>query len=251
MANRMLRDWTGSESIDNLSEGAEVFFTRLIMKADDFGCYYGNPKILSSTLYPLRNISHDRIIKLRDECAQSGVIQVYKVEGKDYVCIRNFGQRLRAMNRKFPEPPEMEVQSEVSAPPSDDSHMTAEEKGREVETEEEVEVEEKEVADALLSLGGFAKVWNEWEQHRKEKRAPLTPSVKKKQLKFLARWPPEEAIAIIEQSLLQGWTGLFELKNKSHEHRIKPTGTLQPTTAIIEPDKSFGVEKGFSRSGSN
>lgn len=249
----MLRDWTGSESIDSLSEGAEVFFTRLIMKADDFGCYYGNPKILSSTLYPLRNISHDRILKLRDECAQAGVIQVYKVDGKEYVCIPNFGQRLRAMNRKFPEPPETPART-------DDSQMTdtcqtddgrREEKGREVETEEEVEVEEKEVADALLSLGGFAKVWNEWEQHRKEKRAPLTPSVKKKQLKFLARWPPEIAIAIIEQSLLQGWTGLFELKNKSHEHGIKPTGTLQPTTAIIQPDKSFGVEKGFSRSGSN
>src|SRR5688572_17028822 len=117
MANRMLRDWTGSEAVDMLSEGAEVFFTRLIMKADDFGCYYGNPKILGSTLYPLKNISDDRIIKLRNECAKSGVIQVYRVYGKEYICIPNFGQRLRAMNRKFPEPPETTLRT-------DDGQMT-------------------------------------------------------------------------------------------------------------------------------
>lgn len=104
MANRILRDWTASESIDRLSEGAERFFTRLIMKADDFGCFYGNPKLLLSALFPLRNYSLAKVIGWRNECWDAGVIEVYNVEGKDYVRIKEFGQRLRIMNSKFPQP---------------------------------------------------------------------------------------------------------------------------------------------------
>lgn len=177
MATRMLRDWTGSESIDSLSEGAEVFFTRLIMKADDFGCYYGNPKLLSSTLYPLKKVAQDKISKYRDECAQSGVIQVYQVDGKEYICIPNFGQRLRAMNRKFPEPPKTTVPTDDSQmsgiSQTDDGQKRREEKGREVEEE----VEEKGSADAPPFEGELLKKWFEWEKHRKEKRSPITPVI--------------------------------------------------------------------------
>lgn len=56
--------------------------------------------------------------------------------------------------------------------------------------------------------------WIEWEQHRKEKKQKLTPLSVKKQLKFLDGRSKEEIIAIIDQSIMNGWTGLFELKNK-------------------------------------
>ena len=36
----MLRDWTQSEKIDELTIESERFFTRLIMKVDDYGCFY-------------------------------------------------------------------------------------------------------------------------------------------------------------------------------------------------------------------
>lgn len=54
--------------------------------------------------------------------------------------------------------------------------------------------------------------WSEWEQHRKEKRQKLTPMSVKKQLKFLEGRPKEEIIAIIDQSIMNGYQGLFELK---------------------------------------
>ena len=63
MPNRVLRDWTNSERMDELSFEAEIFFMRLIMKADDFGGFYGNTKLLKSHLYPLKDFSHKKIEK--------------------------------------------------------------------------------------------------------------------------------------------------------------------------------------------
>ena len=104
MANRVLRDWTQSESIDKLSQGAELFFTRLIMKADDYGCYYGNPKLLNSALFPLKDYDQIAIRDWRDECVKAKIIILYEFEGKQYIKIKDFGQRLRLMKSKFPQP---------------------------------------------------------------------------------------------------------------------------------------------------
>lgn len=100
MPNRILRDWTTSENIDRLSEGAELFFVRLIMKADDHGCFHSNPKLLKAALFPLREYKLTQIDGWILECKKVGIILIY---GK-YLQIINFGQRLRTMNSKFPLP---------------------------------------------------------------------------------------------------------------------------------------------------
>lgn len=101
MPNRVLRDWTTSEAIEKLSLGAEVFFTRLIMKADDFGNYTANDKLLKAALFPLRE-AHS-IQSWMDECVKAGVVKKYSVEGKWYLTIPNFNQRLRAMKPQYPD----------------------------------------------------------------------------------------------------------------------------------------------------
>jgi hypothetical protein len=54
-------------------------------------------------------------------------------------------------------------------------------------------------------------VWNEWEQHRREKRNPLTPRAHKAQIEFLADHKTTY-VEIIRTSIRNGWTGLFPLK---------------------------------------
>ena len=61
------------------------------------------------------------------------------------------------------------------------------------------------------------KAWDEWEQYRKEKKQSLTPSTIKKQIQFLGGRGDPEIIAIINQSIINGWTGLFELKNNGQK----------------------------------
>lgn len=104
MPNRILRDWTQSENVNNISESAEVFFTRLIMKADDFGCIYGNVKLIRAGLYPLKQVSDEYIEKCIIECEKNNLIILYVIENKRYIKILNFGQRLRLMKSKYPQP---------------------------------------------------------------------------------------------------------------------------------------------------
>lgn len=99
-------------------------------------------------------------------------------------------------------------------------------------------------------VDGCLTAWEEWEKHRVEIKKKLTPSTAKKQIQFLGGRAGPEIIAIINQSITNGWTGLFELKNNTNA-RTTNQGSAQPTTTVIQPGKSFGVEKGFSRSSSN
>lgn len=104
MPNRVLRDWTTSEQVDKLSLGAEVFFTRLIMKADDYGNYTANHKLLRSALFPLRDHNQAQVDVWVDECVNAGILLRYEVDGKQYLNIPNFGQRMRQMRNTFPPP---------------------------------------------------------------------------------------------------------------------------------------------------
>ena len=105
MPNRILRDWTDSERINALSIEAERFFTRLIMKADDYGCFSANPKLLSSLLFPLiGNITEDDILKWLDECSFQDLIIRYSDSNKSYLQINDFRQRVRNMTSKYPLP---------------------------------------------------------------------------------------------------------------------------------------------------
>lgn len=104
MANRVLRDWTTSEAVDNLTSGAEVFFTRLIMKADDYGSYHSNPKLIKAALFPLKETSIREIEGWLNECIEAGLIFTYESLGRKYIRIDNFGQRLRNMRNTFPQP---------------------------------------------------------------------------------------------------------------------------------------------------
>lgn len=53
--------------------------------------------------------------------------------------------------------------------------------------------------------------WAEWETYRKEIKKKLTPTTVKKQIAFLSLHQADH-VAIITQSIQNGWTGLFELK---------------------------------------
>lgn len=153
MANRVLRDWTCSETIDQLSEFAELFFTRLIMKADDFGRFYGSPKILKSQLYPLKDYNLKQVEKWRNEVVNSGVIILYVVDGKEYLEIKDFNQRLRIMKSKFPEPLTDDGQMTVNC--LTDDGLKRRETETEVETETEDEKKSKKSKKQIPSLDEF------------------------------------------------------------------------------------------------
>lgn len=108
---------------------------------------------------------------------------------------------------------------------------------QETETEEEAKAEEEtktkqkhKTASAeplVLPFDSveFSTVWGEWLQYRHEAKKKLTVSTAKKQLAMLGARPEKIAIAMINQSIQNGWQGIFEIKqdngsgfNKSKQH---------------------------------
>jgi hypothetical protein len=106
MANRILRDWTDSEKTNAISVHAERFFTRLIMKVDDFGRFYADTRLLKANLFPLLldSIREADIIRWMAECQKAELIVVYESNGKKYLQINDFKQQLRQKNEKYPGP---------------------------------------------------------------------------------------------------------------------------------------------------
>jgi hypothetical protein len=76
----------------------------------------------------------------------------------------------------------------------------------------------------------FINTWTAWETYRIEKRQKLTDTTREKQLKMLGRFPPDVAIQILEKSMTNGWTGLFEPKNQK-PNEINQRSTGQPKFA--------------------
>lgn len=62
----------------------------------------------------------------------------------------------------------------------------------------------------LLDTPAFRTAWNEWKQHRDEKRTKLTSTAIKKALIRLEQMGRDRAIAAINYSISNGWAGIFE-----------------------------------------
>lgn len=115
---------------------------------------------------------------------------------------------------------------------------------REEKKREDKRKEENKKPFDVPFLNGSLAAWNEWEKHRIEIKKKLTPSTAKKQIQFLGGRGDPEIIAIINQSIEKGWTGLFELKNNTYVRNQEPIRTVD---AIIPTNKSFGAKEGFPK----
>jgi len=71
--------------------------------------------------------------------------------------------------------------------------------------------------------------WKEWAEYRAEIKKKMTPATVEKQIKFLERYDPETQQDIINQSIQNGWTGLFSLKSQ-HNPKAQPAGSTRGRT---------------------
>ena len=120
--NRVLRDGIlTSERVNALSWPAEVFYRRMHSVVDDFGRYYAKPELLRAACYPLQldKVGNPEIVKWIAEMRKAGLLRTYTVDGKEYLELADFRQRVRADASKFPsgdgKPPSSDRQ-----PPSSD-----------------------------------------------------------------------------------------------------------------------------------
>jgi len=87
--------------------------------------------------------------------------------------------------------------------------------------------------------------WKEWKQYRIEIRKKLTPSTEKRQIEFLEK-NKQDHIEIINQSIRNGWTGLFQPKTKNktrNEEDDRPRGWSVSKETQKEMNDSFRKPK--------
>lgn len=108
MPNRIMREGilTG-ERVDAIADdpSAEVFYRRLYSVVDDFGRFSAGPSLLRAALYPLRldKVSTADISRHLGACSAAGLVWLYEVDGKPYVELAYFNQRIRTKS-KYPAP---------------------------------------------------------------------------------------------------------------------------------------------------
>ena len=105
MPNRFIKESIcTSENIDQLTEFQEVFFYRLIVNCDDFGRFDARLKLLSSKLFPLRDVSTEKVAETLEALQDADLIVVYEVNGHPYLQMKTWDkhQQGRASKSKYP-----------------------------------------------------------------------------------------------------------------------------------------------------
>ena len=105
MPTRMLRDWTDSAKFDGITADAERLFTRLIMKADDYGRFHAEPRLVRSLCFPLFDtLRTEHIGRWLAELSHRNLVFRYENEHQKLLAIVNFRQRLKRSRAKFSPP---------------------------------------------------------------------------------------------------------------------------------------------------
>lgn len=106
MPNRILREGIlSSDRVDQLSDGAELFYRRLISVVDDYGRYYASPGTLRGACWPLRpeRVTDEAVIEWLIQCSRVGLVQLYLSGRSRFLQVVDFKQQVRAKS-KFPDP---------------------------------------------------------------------------------------------------------------------------------------------------
>ena len=107
MPNRILKESIcTSENVDQLTAFQETVFYRLIVTCDDYGRMDARPKLLSSKLFPLKDIRAAQIEDALRALTSAELVTLYTVDGKPFLQMKTWDrhQQVRAKKSKYPSP---------------------------------------------------------------------------------------------------------------------------------------------------
>ena len=109
MPNRIIKESIcTSDNIDQLTPFQENVFIRLMVNCDDFGRFDARPKILSSRLFPLKDISPEEMDEALKALISADLVTVYTVGDRPFLFMNTWErhQQKRAAKSKYPSPDE-------------------------------------------------------------------------------------------------------------------------------------------------
>lgn len=104
MPNRIVRDGLiHSDKFNNIGYLGQIIFVRLIINANDYGLHTADPGSLKKLFGTHEPTDVDLGIAM-GSLTDAGMIRLYKIDGKDYLKIENFKQRIRLKVSEIPHP---------------------------------------------------------------------------------------------------------------------------------------------------
>lgn len=85
---------------------AQVFYDWLLTVVDDYGRFDARPAILRAEVFPLLLdlVREADVQRCLDSCETAGLVRLYKHDGRPYLEVLDFRQRMRAAKSKYPAP---------------------------------------------------------------------------------------------------------------------------------------------------
>lgn len=95
-----------SDTIERVSERAEICYYRLLVTVDDFGRFDARPAMIKAECFPIRDaISPADCTRMLLELEAAQLLDLYTVSGKPYLQLRKWDNKPRSSESKFPPNP--------------------------------------------------------------------------------------------------------------------------------------------------
>lgn len=152
MPNRILKESIcTSDNLDMLTAFQETVFYRLIVNCDDYGRLDARPKILTSKLFPLKEIRVNQIEDALRALASAELVMLYEVDGKPFLQMKKWDkhQTIRNKKSKYPDPTAIESNCEQTQADSSNCYCNPIQSNPESNPESESESVQRTQARAL------------------------------------------------------------------------------------------------------
>lgn len=197
------------EGMCQCSEFTRLLAIALLNWADDEGYFMAHPMILKGNLFPFLDDSKMIPRSLKDLSRIGWIELAEDSQIRPIGRVLNFLKHQRVDKGKRSQIKDLwPIQDESNIDPRHVEDASKEE-GKGIGKEKERKGSE---FDLPFESSEFQTAWSGWETHRAEKKKKLTQSTATMQLKEMKDIGEARAIAMINYSIKNGWTGLFEDK---------------------------------------
>lgn len=220
MPNRIIKESICySEDIDKLSPEEEVFFYRLIVNCDDYGRLDSRIPMLKSRLYPLKDHMKSSDIKRYlmklSEIKPEPLVILYEKSGIQYLQMTKWDkhQQVRAKRSKYPAFEDADV--DLKSCDINCNQMNAY-----VPENPNPNPNPNPIRESIPEKTAFEKAIDDFGEFRKKIKKPLTDRAKQLLICELDKLASDDntKIEIINQSIVNGWQGVFPLKKQSQQN---------------------------------
>ena len=120
-------------------------------------------------------------------------------------------------------------------PPSPKTGHTKERSLNKVKKKKEGAIPEK------INTPDFQKSWTDFQEHRKQSKKPMTQLARSRMLTKLSKYPVRVAIQMLEQSIENGWQGVFDIKGRNGSTPPRKYDKLPDRPAVVNSDQVKGL----------